>query len=59
MKGQIISQEFNKMVWVQDNKGAEYSCYIDQDRGVKNKEDLSQHEQKSCMNLNDVLGDSW
>ncbi|MFT5726917.1 MAG: hypothetical protein ACI8PB_001049 [Desulforhopalus sp.] len=59
MKGQIISQEFNKMVWVQDNKGAEYSCYIDQDRDVKNKEDLSQHEQKSCMNLNDVLGDSW
>ncbi len=59
MKGQIISQEFNKMVWVQDNKGAEYSCYIDQDRDVKKKEDLSQHEQKSCMNLNDVQGDSW
>ena len=59
MKGQIISQEFNKMVWVQDNKGAEYSCYIDQDRDVKKKEDLSQHEQKSCMNLNDVLDGSW
>jgi len=54
MKGQIISQVFNKTVWVKDNKGAEYACQIDQDRDVKSKEDLSQHEQKSCMNLNTV-----
>ncbi len=59
MKGQIISQEFNKMVWVQDNKGTEYSCYTDQDRDVKSKEELSEHEQESCMNLNTVQGDSW
>ena len=59
MKGQIISQEFNKKVWVKDNKGAEYVCHIDQERNVKSKEDLSQNEQKSCMNLNVVLGDSW
>jgi hypothetical protein len=59
MKGQIISQEFNKMVWVQDSKGAEYACYIDQDRDVKKKEELSDKEKNSCMNLNTVLGDSW
>ena len=59
MKGQIISQEFNKMVFVQDNKGTEYACKIDTNRDVKNKEELSQHEQKNCMNLNTVLGDSW
>lgn len=59
MKGKIISQEFNSMVWVQDKKGAEYACHINQDRVVKNKDDLSQKEQKSCMNLNAVLGDSW
>ncbi len=59
MKGQIISQEFNKMVWVQDNKGAEYACYIEQDRNVKTKEDLSSKEQQSCLNLNSILGDSW
>ena len=59
MKGLIISQEFNKKVWVQDNKGTEYVCNIDRDRDVKSKEDLSEHEQKSCMNLNTVLGDSW
>lgn len=59
MRGQIISQEFNKMVWVRDNQGAEYSCTVDQDRKVRNKEDLTSNEQKSCMDLNVVLGDSW
>ncbi len=59
MQGQIISQEFNRMVWVSDKRGSQYSCYIDQNRKVKNKEDLSKNEQKSCMNLNAVLGDSW
>lgn len=59
MRGQIISQEFNKIVWVRDNQGAEYSCTVDQDRKVRNKEDLTSNEQKSCMDLNVVLGDSW
>lgn len=59
MKGQIISKEFSKIVWVKDNKGSEYSCYIDRDRKVHTTEDLSQNEQKSCMNLNAVLGENW
>jgi hypothetical protein len=59
MKGQIISQEFNKKVWVQDNKGTEYVCNIDHHRDVRSKEELSDKEQNSCMNLNTVLGDSW
>ena len=59
MKGKVIAQEFSKMVWVQDNNGAEYACSIDQSKNVKNKEELSPAEQKSCVNLNSVLGDSW
>lgn len=59
MKGQIIAQEFSKMAWVNDKKGTEYACYLNSDRNVKKKEDLSEKEQKSCMNLNAVLGDSW
>lgn len=59
MKGQVISKEFNRIAWVKDNTGAEYSCYIDQNRDVKRKEDLSRDEQNSCINLNTVLGDSW
>jgi hypothetical protein len=59
MKGQIIAQEFNKIAWVSDKKGSEYACYLNSDRNVKSKEELSQKEQKSCVNLNAVLGDSW
>jgi len=59
MKGQVIAQEFNKMAWVSDKKGSQYACYLDSDKNVKNKEELSQKEQKSCVNLNAVLGDSW
>lgn len=59
MKGQIISKEFNSIAWVKDNNGTEYACKIGQRLDVKRKEDLSEHEQKSCMNLNAVLGDSW
>lgn len=59
MKGQVIAQEFNKIAWVSDKKGSEYACYLNSDRNVKSKEELSQKEQKSCVNLNAVLGDSW
>ena len=59
MKGKIISQEFNRMAWVRDEKGSEYACYVDENRDVQNKKDLSQKEQQSCMNLNSVLGDNW
>ena len=59
MKGQVIAQEFNNMAWVSDKKGSQYACYLDSDKNVKNKEELSQKEQKSCVNLNAVLGDSW
>ena len=59
MKGQVIAHEFNKMVWVRDSTGSEFACYLNHDRNVQSKEDLSEIEQKSCMNLNAVLGDSW
>ncbi|WP_163339866.1 hypothetical protein [Desulfopila sp. IMCC35008] len=59
MRGQIISSEFNKMVWVKDEKGAQYACYAENHEDVSRKEDLSDEEQNKCMNLNAVIGDSW
>lgn len=59
MKGKIIAEEFNKMVWVHDKDGKEYVCYISDPKQIKRKEDLTEEEQKECMNLNVVLGDSW
>jgi hypothetical protein len=59
MKGEIISKEFQKMVWVQDKDGKEYACYIEDLGQIKKKEDMTEEEQKQCMDLNTVLGDSW
>ncbi len=59
MKGEIIAQEFNKMVWVKDKDGAQYACYTDKQNDIKSKEELSSDEQQKCMNLNEVAGDSW
>ncbi len=59
MKGEIIADEFNKMVWVSDKNGREYACYINDLKSIKKKEDLSEDEQNSCMDLSEVLGDSW
>jgi hypothetical protein len=59
MKGEIIADEFNKMVWVSDKNGKEYACYINELKSIKKKEDLSEDEQNSCMDLSEVLGDSW
>ena len=59
MKGKIISQEFQHMVWVHDKDGKEYACRMEDPKSIKRKEDLTDEEQKNCMNLNEVLGDSW
>ena len=59
MKGEIIADEFNKMVWVSDKNGKEYACYIKDLKNIKRKEDLSNEEQQKCMDLSVVLGDSW
>ena len=59
MKGEIISEEFNKMVWVSDKNGREYACRIGELKNIKRKEDLSKEEQNNCLDLSEVLGDSW
>jgi len=60
MRGDVISEEYKKMVWVHDREGKEYACYIDDLKGkIKTKEELTEEEKKNCLDLNTVLGDSW
>ncbi|GAB6192749.1 hypothetical protein [Desulfocastanea catecholica] len=59
MKGEVISKEFQKMVWIKDKDGKEYACYIDDLKNIKRKEDLTEEEKAKCTDLSDVLGDSW
>ncbi len=59
MKGDVISKEFQKMVWVQDKDGKEYACTINDPKSIKKKEDLTEEEKANCLDLSQVLGDSW
>lgn len=60
MRGDIISGEYRKMVWVQDKDGKEYACYIEDLKGnIKKKDDLEEKDAKRCLDLNTVLGENW
>jgi len=60
MRGDIISKEYQKMVWVHDKDGKEYACYVDDLKGkLKAKDDLTDEEKESCLDLSQVVGESW
>jgi len=59
MRGEKISEEYQKMVWVRDKDGKEYACYIDDLKSIKKKEDRTDEEKQKCLDLSLVLGDSW
>lgn len=59
MRGDVISKEYKKMVFIQDKDGKEYACYIDDLKNIKRKEDLTDEEKEKCTDISQVLGDSW
>lgn len=59
MQGNIIADEFNKMVWIRDQEGKEYACKLGELKNIKKFEDMTEEEKKQCMDLSVVLGDSW
>ena len=56
MRGDIISAEYKKMIWVKDEEGKEFACYS---TDVKNPDHLSENEKEHCLDSSLVLGDSW
>ena len=59
MRGETISKEYQKMIWVTDKEGKEYACYIDDVKNIKRKEDLTEEEKAKCLDISQVLGDNW
>lgn len=48
---------YESMTWVRDGKGREYSCTLDTPRpAVHRMNELSSHEQASCVNVSDLIG---
>lgn len=56
MRGNTISQEYQRMVWIRDKSGAEYVCYTED---LKNPNQIDDNEKKHCLDTNAVLGASW
>lgn len=56
MRGNIISEEYQKMVWVRDDKGSEYVCYA---KDLDNEEHVSEDEKAHCLNTSQVMGPNW
>ena len=59
MRGEIISKEYQKMVFVHDKDGKEYACYAGDLKNFKKAEDLTDDERAKCTDLSTVPGDSW
>lgn len=59
MQGDLIAEEFKKMVWIRDKDGKEYACTVGNLKDIKRAEDLTEEEKKGCLDLSHVLGDSW
>jgi len=56
MRGEIISEEYQKMVWVKDKSGREYACYLSD---LNDKDKLTEEEKAKCVDSSQILGDSW
>ena len=59
MRGEIISKEYQNMVFVHDKNGKEYACYAGDVKNFKRSEDLTENEKEKCTDSSQVLGDSW
>ncbi len=56
MRGPIISKEYQKMVWVRDEKGGEYVCYL---KDLKDPNHVSEEEKEHCLDTSLVMGPNW
>ena len=56
MRGNIISAEYSKLVFVRDINGGEYACNA---KDLSDQNHVKEDEKKNCIDTNLVLGASW
>lgn len=56
MRGEVISEEYQNMVFVRDDNGGEYVCY---EKDLSSPDRVSDKEKQFCLNTSQVPGDSW
>ena len=56
MRGQLISEEYQNMVWVRDKNGAEFVCYS---KDLESHDRISENEKQFCIDTSQFLGPNW
>ena len=56
MRGELISQEYNKMVFVRDENGGEYVCYSSD---LQDSNRVRDDEKDKCLDTSQILGPNW
>jgi hypothetical protein len=56
MRGQIVSAEYQRIVFVRDENGGQYACYA---KDLNDPDRVSDDEKAHCLNISQVLGDNW
>lgn len=59
MRGEIISREYNQMVFVNDNKGKQFACYAKDVENHRDGQKLNEEQKQRCLDTSVVLGDTW
>ena len=44
---------YESMVWIRDNDGREFVCYLDD---INNDNELNDEERKNCMDVSQLIG---
>lgn len=47
---------YESMVWIRDKDGKEYACYLNDIKGIKNKEELTEEERAKCLDVSQIIG---
>ena len=47
---------YESLTWLNDQDGREYVCSIENNAGKTSFELLTEEEQKSCRNVNEIVG---
>ncbi len=58
MRREIISREYDRMVFVSDNNGKEFACYGQNGEYFEDRKELDDKQKELCLDTSHVLGDT-
>lgn len=59
MRGELISAEYQSIIFINDVDGKEYSCYLKDVENFNESKGLTRKQKENCLDVSLVLGDSW